>query len=69
MATACSESGTVSAMRWLSGSSDWMSLVGHQTLAPSPWQAVEIHGAPSGSWDQMSPPSQGGFLAALGRPW
>ena len=57
------------ATRWLSGSSAWVSLVGHQTLAPSPWQAVEIQAPPSGSRAQMSPPSQGGFAATVGRPW
>jgi hypothetical protein len=37
----------VSAIRWLSGSSAWVSLLGHQTLAPSSWQAVAIQGCPA----------------------
>jgi hypothetical protein len=65
---AWSESGTVSAMRWLSGSSAWVSLTGHHTLAPSPWHATLIQGAPSALRDQMRPPSQGGFSATRGRP-
>ena len=36
MDTSVSESGTVMAIRWLSGSSTWVSLLGHQTLAPEP---------------------------------
>ena len=68
LATAWSESGTVSATRWLSGSSAWVSLFGHQTLAPSSWQATLIQGSPPGPRAQMNPPSHGGFSATFGRP-
>ena len=57
------------ATRWLSGSSAWVSLFGHQALAPIPWTAVAIHGRPRLSRPQTTPPSQGAFSAARGCPW
>jgi hypothetical protein len=47
-----SGSGTVMAMRWLSGSSAGMSLSGHQVLPPGPSSDVAIHGAPVVSTSQ-----------------
>jgi len=62
-------SGTRIATRWLSGSSEPMSLFGHHTLAPSPWFDVETHGRPFASVVQVNPPSHGGFGATRGLPW
>src|ERR1035437_9656878 len=59
-------SGTMMAMRWLSGSSESRSLLGHQTLAPSPSSAVDVQRLPRLSCCQMYPPSHGGRFAATG---
>ncbi len=48
-------------MRWLSGSSAWVSLLGHQMLAPTPWSVVTIHG-----WPRLS--RRPGEPAVPGRP-
>src|SRR3954470_23229901 len=62
-------SGTVIAMRWLSGSSLGMSLFGHQTLAPSPSLVVEKNGRLRLSTPHPYPPSHGGRTATRGAPW
>src|SRR5205085_12644840 len=67
--TSSSASGTVSAIRWLSGSSACVSLLGHHTLAPSPWSVVTTHVRPRLSLVQVKPPSHGGRLAGRGWPW
>src|SRR6476660_203285 len=66
--TSSNGSGTVSATRWLSGSSACVSLFGHHTDAPIPWSVVTTHGRPRLSLAQLTPPSQGGFTAIRGRP-
>ena len=68
METSIIGSGTVMAMRWLSGSSAWVSLLGHQMLAPTPSDVVAIHGCPRLSVSQLKPPSHGGRLATVGLP-
>ncbi len=55
--------GTVIAVRWLSGSSAWVSLLGHHTLAPIPWSVVTTQGRPRLSARQVKPPSHGGRTA------
>src|SRR3954469_12558175 len=60
--------GTVMAMRWLSGSSACVSLLGHHALAPSPCTAVAMKGPPMLSRFQAKPPSHGGLRAERGLP-
>ncbi len=67
--TSVIESGTVMAMRWLSGSSPSQSLRGHHTLAPSPSHVVAIHAWPRLSVAHVKPPSHGGRFATRGLPW
>jgi hypothetical protein len=66
--TSSTLSGTVTATRWLSGSSACVSLLGHQMLAPTPWSVVTIHVRPRLSAVQVKPPSHGGRLAGRGCP-
>jgi hypothetical protein len=51
----------------LSTSSYIWSLLGHQTLAPNPWQEDAINGFPLLSF-QVIPPSHGGLTATFGLP-
>ena len=67
--TSTSGSGTVSATRALSASSDQVSLFGHQTLGPIPWSVVTTHGRPRLSAAHVKPPSHGGRVATWGAPW
>ncbi len=60
--TFTSGSGTVIAIRWLSGSSPSQSLSGHQMLAPGSSSDVANQGAPRLSRAQITP------LLPLGRP-
>jgi len=61
--------GTVMATRWLSGSSAWVSLLGHHALAPSPCTAVATQTERVLSRPHTKPPSHGACVATRGRPW